>query len=1217
MRRTRTKMAVLLALLTVCGPVHAAKLTFGSGALLRMVAGDKRALVEVSDNLASTGRAIEAVGPFQLEAGSLQRWLAPGWHRLSLRVYTAAPPREADVLTFAFSCHDKARTPETFRYETTFSAGEFALPGRYGELTRTLFIGPGSGTYSLTVHGFKGLRVESLSLVPLNRTIALEQVRTDKILYGSHETGTVAVHVLNGTGRPQTGRLTVTVESGLDDSVLLYDREVTVAGATPGQADVIELFLPPQPEYGHAVVATLSQGGTEAGTARDYFYTTDRPARVGHLGYMGIDAAYGPGNAAAFVEKLRRHCFPMYEIIFWAPDDALELVPPHGKNRWWSGQTLARMSTDSLKERIRLGHEQGMKVLAYTDLRYDFGYRIIEDLRRRPEFCEWDANNNDQSYSVRTLRLQAREDDAERFDPAAPDKPKFKAQGVWRLASGNPAVVDAHIDQLVRSTKFFGWDGWRYDDRYDYDEPAVDLLGRRLPEGGWRNPAIVARIRAALEKTKPGIIYGHNLEWAQDQPEKADVPMPLDTAPHANDYYTEFLRDGGLHLQERWLAHVIERHAPWAHVRDYLLALGHNAYRRGGYAYGLSYVNKARPADTRHLIAMHFAALTHLAGDVRDGNIGQMRLACRYADLLFGDRLVPLLDGERLVQVESGGKPLWWQRYVRYREVAPGRRVYLVHLINPPRNAKVGTGDPELPDPVTNIALAWKLPPGWKATRAYQLSGEGDKSVETVVSADARTCKRTDVACQGLVRQELPVREEHGSTRVTLPTLDVWSVVALDCRGPESDVAPDVRFPLPPPPATATDMKWEEARGYSPNRIELVYDISDPKEWTRPDPTVPGKRIPLEAVLDAGAATRHAARCVDGWELGATRTGAAIQGGVYRFRFRVKCTASPPPNAHLFFSAWSPPQHQPSWRINQSIPLDGLAPEKGWQTLEREYELGFARDSFGLLVKNGFDALLIDQIKVEEIRRWPESERVKARNLVGWPSGLGLTPHSGLRVWLGDGLYSEYYHFEEALRAIPDVTITRAPHWTYRDKRGFNGAGWTKPQDLADYDLIVLANVDLRTFPLEQRVWLRSYVEAGGSLLMTGGPYGLGRGGWQESDSIEQMLPAKLHDYDLRPVGVGNPLPLRSTEGGFLADRWTERPVTFWLHEVEAKPGSVVQLKAGELPALITGTAGKGRVAILAITPLGEVPADALGWWQWPGWEQVMTKTAEWLLKKR
>jgi hypothetical protein len=115
---------------------------------------------------------------------------------------------------------------------------------------------------------------------------------------------------------------------------------------------------------------------------------------------------------------------------------------------------------------------------------------------------------------------------------------------------------------------------------------------------------------------------------------------------------------------------------------------------------------------------------------------------------------------------------------------------------------------------------------------------------------------------------------------------------------------------------------------------------------------------------------------------------------------------------------------------------------------------------------------------------------------------------------------------------------------------------------------------------------------------------------------IEPILPAKLHAYDLRPFGLETPLALSNAPASFLPASGAERPVAVWLHDVEPKPGATVALRAGERPALVTGTAGKGRVAVLAVTPLGETPADALAWWQWPGWENVMAKTIGWLVQK-
>jgi len=157
----------------------------------------------------------------------------------------------------------------------------------------------------------------------------------------------------------------------------------------------------------------------------------------------------------------------------------------------------------------------------------------------------------------------------------------------------------------------------------------------------------------------------------------------------------------------------------------------------------------------------------------------------------------------------------------------------------------------------------------------------------------------------------------------------------------------------------------------------------------------------------------------------------------------------------------------------------------------------------------------------------------------------------------------------------------------------------------------VLADVDLRTFSLQQRAWLKGWVEAGGSLLMTGGPYGFGCGWWQESDLLAPILPATMKPYDLQPAAA--PLPLKGA--GPLANlKLPADAVTVWLHDLAPKPGAEVALTAGGKPALILGQVGKGRVALLALAPLGEDVAGA--YWRSDAGEKITEATCSWLLRK-
>jgi hypothetical protein len=1138
--------------------------------------------------------------------------LKPGWYAFILRVRTLTPPPGDGGLAFAF--WNPINQPNSFRYETTFPAREFPPVGQFGTLRRVMHVGERGAKYGMTLKGgWKGLQLETMRYEGLNLGLKLEAVRTEKLLYGLKEPGTVQVFIQNGADRPEPAHLTVTVSGGLDGTATLYDADVVVpAPEKPGRPAMIEAPLPAQEEYGHAVTAVLKQGTTELGSVSDYFYVSDRPQTIGHLGYMGIGSSYNADGAQGFVDSMRRHYIPMYEIGFWAPDDTIMLTSPPGKDRWWSGQTLAASTTQSMKARVKLGHDQGMKVLGYTNLLYDFGFRTAEFFRKNPEYCNWDANDTSLAFGVEEIQRQTREDDKERFADAKMRKPRWSAQGIWALATGNPAMVDYHIDQLVSGAKEFGFDGWRYDDAYRYDYPMVDLLGHQLPYPGFNNAALLARLRGALAKVKPGMIYGHNMEWSQDC-QTEGPPMSQTAQARPGDYYTEFLRDGGLHLQERWTAQMVGNHAKWEDVEEYLWRCGYNAYRFGGAAYSIGKITSARPADARCLTALYLAGMNHIAYDVQDDQIGYMRLACRFSDLLYGEKLVQLTEPEKTLAVDSGDKPVWWRRYVRYREVEPGHRLYLVHLINPPRNAKIGEGDPKAPDPLTNVTLRWTLPDGWQPRKAYVIAGEGGTGIESAVSKGG-WYTTTDIVGRDLVQKPLPCNAVGDVREVVVPSVDVWSMVVLDCTGPKTDAAP-APMALPPTPAVpaefaepsnAKDIRSQDSRG------PLVYDAE--RIWTGLNAEAK-KAMPKEQALATDGEVR-ALRLSGPMTAELYNPGEAIQGGSYRFSFRLRSTVAPPAGATLEFSAWCPPNRPKHWRVDEQFSLAGLTPDKGWQTFTRDVQMGFGWENFGVQLREGFPGLQIASFQVESVRILPDSKRIELQDGAPWPADQQRAARRGLRVWYGEGLYYEKYQIAESLKRIDGVTLDESPEYVWRDRRGFSGSVWKTPGELAAYDLVVINNIDLKTFSLEQRSWLRGYVETGGAVWFVGGPYGFGRGFWQESDLLEPLFPVKMHAYDLRPDGIPSPQELTTAPGASIVTRWPEKPSTLWLHETELKAGARAHLLAGKFPALASWQVGKGRVVALLVTPLGdERDLDNL-WWKSNSWPDLMEKTGRWLLKQ-
>ena len=110
--------------------------------------------------------------------------------------------------------------------------------------------------------------------------------------------------------------------------------------------------------------------------------------------------------------------------------------------------------------------------------------------------------------------------------------------------------------------------------------------------------------------------------------------------------------------------------------------LGNNAARRGGHAYAINGAHTFA-IDARTLTALAFASRVHLAYYASEWQRPYLRLAARHCDLLYGETLQPAPEGTLRMEAQGGREP-WWRRYVRVLEPAPGKRIYLVHLINPP-----------------------------------------------------------------------------------------------------------------------------------------------------------------------------------------------------------------------------------------------------------------------------------------------------------------------------------------------------------------------------------------------------------------------------------------------------------------------------------------------------------------------------------------------------
>lgn len=214
---------------------------------------------------------------------------------------------------------------------------------------------------------------------------------------------------------------------------------------------------------------------------------------------------------------------------------------------------------------------------------------------------------------------------------------------------------------------------------------------------------------------------------------------------------------------------------------------------------------------------------------------------------------------------------------------------------------------------------------------------------------------------------------------------------------------------------------------------------------------------------------------------------------------------------------------------------------------------------------------------------------------------LGVSAQAELprRVLAVRGLWSDFYQCDTAFAVLGGVRSVNVWH----SPDGVSGTFPGTADDMARYDLVILANVNGRSLRPEGRALLKHYVEQGGAVLMLGGYYAFGAE--YHGTELEEIAPVEfLASRDL----VASPAGTRIAPVNGDA-----QPRVFWRHTVRPKPGARVVLTADEQPLLVTGTFGKGRVAVFAGSVMGEPDAGQLPFWEWTQWPAVLAETLAWL----
>ncbi|MCG2661428.1 MAG: glutamine amidotransferase [Kiritimatiellae bacterium] len=219
--------------------------------------------------------------------------------------------------------------------------------------------------------------------------------------------------------------------------------------------------------------------------------------------------------------------------------------------------------------------------------------------------------------------------------------------------------------------------------------------------------------------------------------------------------------------------------------------------------------------------------------------------------------------------------------------------------------------------------------------------------------------------------------------------------------------------------------------------------------------------------------------------------------------------------------------------------------------------------------------------------------------------------HEGLAVFEARGQFYPAWRLEEALK-LKGKYVLKAGRFScdvYGEQMDSFPAGY---EEIMATDVVVLNNVTADCLTPDDKALLKDYVQHGGGLLVFGGWYAFGGGGYAES-ALAELLPVESgKPFDIRRYEKG--LPLTGAESTLQGVKFSGKSVVFWLQEVpQVKKEAQVVLKAGAKPLIVVGSCGKGRVACVLTSPLGESTQDATLFCEDDQWPAVLGRLVDWL----
>jgi len=267
-----------------------------------------------------------------------------------------------------------------------------------------------------------------------------------------------------------------------------------------------------------------------------------------------------------------------------------------------------------------------------------------------------------------------------------------------------------------------------------------------------------------------------------------------------------------------------------------------------------------------------------------------------------------------------------------------------------------------------------------------------------------------------------------------------------------------------------------------------------------------------------------------------------------------------------------------------------------------------------------------ENIQTDMVTPVYRGERPKQKLSLHKPDPLKLKAVPGVQMWYAEGFLDDCFGV---------ATPAHMSHM-YRDGNNkdrhdrvftnYSGNWLTRlssfPYDydqLLSYDMMILGGVKNEALGNIGQEMLCDYLNAGGGIIMLGGPMAYGASRLQGTP-LAEMLPVTLSStpFDLEKLANATVRPI--AEGApFLEDLdWSVAPRALYIHKVEAKPWGKTVLEADGHPFLVIGEVGpnKARVACITGAPMGTFDKKAVPFWEWSDWKYLLRQLNWWVMNE-